>query len=39
MADVGCNNRVGREEKWINTGAQERDLLLEECLPASLTTW
>lgn len=39
MADVGCNNRVGQEEKWINTGAQERDLLLEECLPASLTTW
>lgn len=37
MADVGFNNRVGREEKWINTGAQERDLLLEECLPACLS--
>lgn len=35
MAGVGCNNRAGREEKQINMGAEGRDRLAEEHLPAS----
>lgn len=41
MADVGGNNRAGREEKQINTSAeesgQERGQLVEEDPPAPLS--